>query len=61
MRELLAQKLRGIYTIVNESGDDTLAIAHAALEAGASIIQYRAKDAFAPAHAQLRAYRRGLH
>src|SRR5947209_16649631 len=52
MRELLAQKLRGIYAIVNEGGDDTLAIAHAALEAGASIVQYRAKEAFVPAHAQ---------
>lgn len=52
MRELLAQKLRGIYAIVNEAGDDTLAIAHAALEAGATIVQYRAKEAFVPARAQ---------
>lgn len=52
MRELLAQKLRGIYVIVNEDGDSTLAIAHAALEAGATIVQYRAKDAFVPARAQ---------
>lgn len=52
MRELLAQKLRGIYAIVNEDGDSTLAIAHAALEAGAAIVQYRAKDAFVPARAQ---------
>jgi len=52
VRELLAQKLRGIYAIVNEGGDGTLAIAHAALEAGASIVQYRAKETFVPAHAQ---------
>ncbi|MBV9271276.1 MAG: thiamine phosphate synthase [Candidatus Eremiobacteraeota bacterium] len=52
MRDLLAQKLRGIYAIVNERGDDTLAVAHAALEAGANVVQYRAKDTFVPAHAQ---------
>jgi len=52
MRELLAQRLRGIYAIVNESGDDTLAVAHASLEAGATIVQYRAKETFVPAHAQ---------
>jgi thiamine-phosphate diphosphorylase len=35
--------LRGIYLIVNEGERDPLALAHAALDAGITVIQYRAK------------------
>jgi thiamine-phosphate pyrophosphorylase len=52
MRELLAQKLRGIYAIVNEDADATLGVAHDALEAGVGVLQYRAKSGIVPARAQ---------
>lgn len=52
MRELLAQRLGGIYAVVNEDGDATLAVAHDALEAGVGVLQYRAKRGIVPARAQ---------
>ena len=42
-RATARMRLRGIYLIVNESGEPTLEIARAGLSAGIGIVQYRAK------------------
>lgn len=47
-RAARAERLRGIYLIVNEGGEDPLALAHAALDEGVRMIQYRAKAGIDP-------------
>jgi thiamine-phosphate pyrophosphorylase len=44
-----AALLHGIYAIVNEGARDPLLAAHAALDAGVGVVQYRAKNGIVPA------------
>jgi thiamine-phosphate pyrophosphorylase len=43
-RRARCAKLRGIYVIVNENGRDPLRLARAAIAAGVTVLQYRAKS-----------------
>jgi thiamine-phosphate pyrophosphorylase len=47
-RAARAERLRGIYLLVNEGERDPLELARAALDAGISVIQYRAKAGIDP-------------
>ena len=54
-----ADKLRGIYAIVQDGLPGAVTLARAALESGIRIVQYRAKDGIVPSHArELRALTR---
>ncbi len=51
-RAYLAQRLHGIYAIVNEGTPDPVELTRAILAGGAAIVQYRAKNGIVPQHAQ---------
>ncbi|HEY8314049.1 MAG TPA: thiamine phosphate synthase [Candidatus Baltobacteraceae bacterium] len=51
-RAYLAQRLHGIYAIVNEGPGDAVELTRAILDGGARIVQYRAKSGIVPSHAQ---------
>ncbi|MDQ2872194.1 MAG: thiamine phosphate synthase [Candidatus Eremiobacteraeota bacterium] len=51
-RSYLAQRLHGIYAIVNEGRSDPVELTRAVLAGGAGIVQYRAKSGIVPQHAQ---------
>lgn len=51
-RAYLAQRLHGIYAIVNEGSPDPVDLTRAILAGGAHIVQYRAKTGIVPMHAR---------